>query len=134
MPSGELSWSDKVYDIYAVPTATSLSIAVGLANYTAQSAKRLANYIEEAKKGHSFSDEFDFYDAKGNYKRVISRGSPVLDPKGDVSMIQGTIKDITDTFFEAQRNSLAIEAGHIGVWEYDHLENNLVTTELRHTI
>lgn len=74
-----------------MPTTIELSVAAGLANYTQESIERLEKYLEEAAKGHSFSDEFDFYNAKGNYKRVVSCGRPVLDHKGEVTMIQGTI-------------------------------------------
>ena len=95
--TGEIIWTDEVYEIYGIPKGTSITKIKGISYYAPHDRKRITQYVEDCiSKKQSYDDIFEFIDHQGKKKWVRAIGEPILDPRGKVTRLVGTFQDVTD--------------------------------------
>lgn len=94
--TGELAWTEEVYDIHEVDMATykpTVSEAVGF--YAPASRSVIERLVDRAiKYGEPFDAELELITAKGNHRWVHAIGS-VYQQQDKVKTVSGTFHDIT---------------------------------------
>lgn len=114
--TGELSWTDEVYRIHALPDDTTLSPELSLQYYHPEDRPIIEDAFEAAVEvGKPYDVEARFIDAEGNHRWVRTRGEPQYED-GELIRVRGTVQDITERKErerELQRIKQAVEsAGH----------------------
>lgn len=106
--TGQISWSDEIYEIYQVPRDSKPQLAECLKFYAPKDRERMSQlYRTSLVSGESFDSEFEFTDATGKAKwiRIIGKGQRF--PDGRIQKLLGTFQDISDQkFSEAKHRTI----------------------------
>ncbi|WP_299461257.1 PAS domain S-box protein [uncultured Microscilla sp.] len=137
----EVFWSEEVYRIHQVPLGTPILLEEGLNFYHPKSRPIIEKAVELAiHEKESYDLELQLITAKNVVKWVRAIGIPVIE-NGKVIALQGLFQDIDKqrTTEEALRHiqdkfELAIEAGEVGIWEWNLGESNLQWNQHMHQI
>ncbi|MFB6099528.1 MAG: PAS domain S-box protein, partial [Salinibacter sp.] len=117
--TGEVSWSDKVYDIFEVPEDEEITTERVLSFHPPEVRETLREAFERAVTDRASYDlELPLITAKGNRRWVRAVGGPAKIEGGRVRKVAGAVQDITERK-EAQRDlermAEAIEVASDGV-------------------
>ena len=94
--TGQISWSDEIYEIYGVPRDSKPALSDCILFYAPQDRERMSQlYRNSLDTGESFDNEFEFTDATGNAKWVRIIGKAQRYPDGKIQKLLGTFQDIT---------------------------------------
>ena len=100
-------------------------------------AQTYERWTHALKTGDPYEAEYRLRHRSGVYRWVLARALPVRDSQGHITRWFGTCTDIHDTKIAADiarnvelRLTLALEAGKIGVWDYD-VSNDVLTWDAR---
>jgi PAS domain S-box-containing protein len=142
--SGNTFWTDTVYDIHALDRGTPTNKIDGLSFFPGDEKERLSKLIERTITfKEPYDDVFKFIDARGNHKWVRTKAVAIVDEKGNVSKLLGSIQDITDqkNYEESILNTkqeldnskrileLSLEGASLGVWDWDLISNKVYFDE-----
>jgi PAS domain S-box-containing protein len=120
LQTGEVSWSEKVYEIHEMDPSTEICLEEGLGFYSSESRDR----VEEATKalveeGEPYDLELQIDTAKGNRRWVRTVGAPVETSGGEVTKVAGALQDITDRKGQERRRRQVISRVTDGILKVD---------------
>jgi diguanylate cyclase (GGDEF)-like protein/PAS domain S-box-containing protein len=127
LASGDLSWSDEVYQIYGLPPTERPTVSSAIAGYDPADRARIAALVERAMNdGTPYRDEARIIRPDGSKRNVVHGGGAERSADGTIVAIAGFFRDVTEQEnAERQRHRLseyagnANQAGKIGIWELD---------------
>ncbi len=125
--TGEMSWSDKVYEIHEVELGTDVSVEEGIEFYAPEARPKVREAFEKcAEEGKPYDLELPIITAKGNRRWVRTVGAPSETSDGEVTKVAGAFQDLTprkEAEEELRRSreqlSMAVEGGNVGTWNWD---------------
>ena len=125
--AGEMSWSDKVYEIHEVELGTDVSVEEGIEFYAPEARPKVREAFEKcAEEGKPYDLELPIITAKGNRRWVRTVGAPSETSDGKVTKVAGAFQDLTprkEAEEELRRSreqlSMAVEGGNVGTWNWD---------------
>ncbi|MCS3698653.1 PAS domain S-box protein [Salinibacter ruber] len=125
--TGEVSWSEKVYEIHEMDPSAEVDLEEGLGFYAPESRGRAEEATQAlVEEGEPYDAELQIDTAEGNRRWVRTVGAPAETDDGEVTKVAGAFQDITDRK-EAERElrrsqerlQMATEAGNVGTWNWD---------------
>jgi PAS domain S-box-containing protein len=128
--SGQINWSEQIYNIFKIPHGTSINRADELSRHGVNDGGALLRMINECIAIKKKLDEaFELYDSNDQKKWVRAICKPLIANNGSVEKVIGTIQDITEKMNRlkdaeklAQENKKFknwIENSAQGVWNID---------------
>lgn len=95
--TGEMTWSDRVYEIHELPPTTEVTAEDGLEFYAPEAQARLRAAFERCVDSQKPYDlELPLRTAEGNRRWVRTVGAPVRVEDGEVVKVAGALQDITE--------------------------------------
>ena len=95
--TGEMSWSEKVYEIHEVDPSTEVSVEEALAFYAPEAQPEARDAFEECtREGTPYDLELPILTAEGARRWVRAVGAPIEDPNGDIVKVAGALQDVTE--------------------------------------
>ena len=95
--SGEMTWSDKVYEIHELTPTTEVTAEDGLEFYAPEVRSQLRAAFERCVEHQEPYDlELPLITAEGNRRWVRTVGAPARVEDGEVVKVAGALQDITD--------------------------------------
>jgi PAS domain S-box-containing protein len=95
--TGETAWSDKVYEIYEMPSGTEIKTEDVLGFHPEGPRARLEDAYERAiERGESYDLELPIVTAEGKNRWVRAVGGPAEMRSGEVTKVAGAVQDITE--------------------------------------
>ncbi|WP_240316401.1 PAS domain S-box protein [Salinibacter ruber] len=125
LKSGEVSWSEKVYEIHEMEPGAEISLKEGLGFYAPESQGRAEEATEAlVEEGKSYDLELQIETAEGHRRWVRSVGAPVEmegaeTEGGEATKIAGAFQDITSRKKEERRRKQVISRVTDGIVEVD---------------
>lgn len=122
------TWSDQVYRIYGRDTSLPPAVYPEVQQYfTPESWEKLAAVVEDALQNNtSYTCDAEVVRPDGSHRWIIARGEVLLDAKGKLIRLHGSVQDITERKNAAillqaseERLQMAIEATSEGLWDWD---------------
>jgi PAS domain S-box-containing protein len=118
--TGEVSWSEKVYEIHELEPGTEICLEDGLGFYASESKGKVEDAIEALTEERAPYDvELKLNTAEGNRRWVRTVGAPVETSGGEVTKVAGAFQDITERKEEERRRKQVIERVTDGIVEVD---------------
>lgn len=118
-------WSRQVYAIHEVEYGSPIDLSLAINFFAPKERERMKSYVSACREGVPYEDTFEFITAKGRNIWVRATGRPVYGPHGDVTMLRGTLQDITEMRISDQQQALALDVTQTGVWTWDYLTGKL---------
>ncbi|WP_419190728.1 PAS domain-containing protein [Saltatorellus ferox] len=124
--SGELTWSDEVFNIHEMEPGSTPSVGEAIAFYTPEDASVVEERLERLlRDGIPYEIVNRIITAKGNRRWVHALAELELDPDGEPLRIIGSFRDITEQH-EAEtrlreseeRYMYALEGARDGLWDW----------------
>ena len=110
VPTGELVFSPRCYEIFGLPADGSIPITYDLA-YSAMHPEDVvrvqAALLKSQQDVADFDEEYRIFTADGQMRWIQSRGKANVDGVGLVDLIQGVLNDITEPQCEAMELAAA---------------------------
>jgi signal transduction histidine kinase len=123
----ELFWSDEVYRIHGRdPAHFSPDLKTGIEAYHPDDRSAVEQHVQEAmqnKQGFEFQKRI--VKPSGEIRHVVSQGECETDDDGNLTLLFGVLKDITDVVSERERFELAALASNSAVWDWD-VRNDII--------
>ncbi len=125
LKSGEVSWSEKVYEIHEMEPGAEISLKEGLGFYAPESQGRAEEATEAlVEEGKPYDLELQIDTAEGHRRWVRSVGAPVEmegaeTEGGEATKIAGAFQDITSRKKEERRRKQVISRVTDGIVEVD---------------
>ncbi|WP_263786891.1 PAS domain-containing protein [Salinibacter grassmerensis] len=130
LQTGEVSWSEKIYEIYEMDPSAEVSLEAGLEFYTPESKEKITEATEAlTEEGEAYDLELQIETAEGNRRWVRSVGAPAetngvetngAEMKGEeVTEVAGALQDITGRKEEERRRQEVIRRVTDGIIEVD---------------
>lgn len=122
------TWSKEVYEFYGRdPSLPPASYPEVQKYFTPESWANLVVCVERAlADGRSYECDVEVVRSDGTRRWIIARGEGVRDAAGALTLLRGTVQDITqrkqaeaDLRESEARRALALHAAHAGTWEWD---------------
>jgi len=137
LATGDLHWSDGVFEVHELPVGPSPTVEEALGFYPPHAAALVQAGLDEAiAKGVPYDVETELVTAKGNRIWVHTRGGVERGPDGEPTFLFGTIRDVTQRHEAEQRVreseerlKLALEGARDGVWDWDLETNEVVFSD-----
>lgn len=132
--SKQLEWSPEVYRIYGLDPATPIDIDTGSGAIYPEDQSRVAEYIQRCHSGETPEPiAYRIRRPDGEVRWVEARGEFELDSDDRLLRLVGIVQDITERYNSEQalrerenqlrltteRLEMAVDAGHVGLWEWD---------------
>lgn len=96
LQSGELYWSEEVYDIYALPRNSKITPELGIKHYSESDREHINELFTRAMNtGKGYQTECEFIDDKGVNKWVRTSGRVRKNKQGEAISVYGVFEDIT---------------------------------------
>jgi PAS domain S-box-containing protein len=112
-------WSESIYDIYALPYDTPIKKVDAISYYAPHERAKLTKLIEDCITHQTtFSEKFEFIDAKGCFKWVHSTCTPITDEKNAVIKLAGTFQDVTEIVQKEQDLKHVLNNITEGYWDW----------------
>ena len=135
----QLHWSPSMYKMHDVETGTSITLEDGINFYhpdhRAIIKRAINNGIQNAEK---YDLESILVTQKGRHVWVNTVGHPVIED-GKITKIRGLLRDIDEkkrlqqkTEDQVQLLSSAIDAGEIGIWNWNIADDSMYWNEYMH--
>ena len=143
LESGKVDWSEELFRLFGLsPGSTAPSYHEQEKMFTKDSWERLTEISQVAVlKGVGYSLELEIETPDGERRRFIASAEPIRDSTGKVVRFFGTTQDVTSQYEAhqkmeqiSQRLKLATQAAHIGIWDWDVIQNQLFWDDLMHEI
>ena len=132
--TGVVTWSDAMYDIFGVDSATFIpSMDTTLVYCHPDDRDHVSQVMGDAgKNGKDFEIDFRITRPDGEHRTLICKGQPEFDDDGHMVAMFGVTTDVTEAF-EAIRSiqdqkemlGLAAQLAHLGHWVWNRDENRL---------
>ncbi len=125
LKSGEVSWSEKVYEIHEMEPGAEISLKEGLGFYAPESKGRAEEATEAlVEEGKPYDLELQIETAEGHRRWVRSVGAPVEmegaeTEGGEATKIAGAFQDITGRKKEERRRKQVISRVTDGILKVD---------------
>ncbi|MCS3784718.1 PAS domain S-box protein [Salinibacter ruber] len=125
LKSGEVSWSEKVYEIHEMEPGAEISLKEGLGFYAPESKGRAEEATEAlVEEGKPYDLELQIDTAEGHRRWVRSVGAPVEmegaeTEGGEATKIAGAFQDITGRKKEERRRKQVISRATDGILKVD---------------
>ncbi|MFZ6713358.1 EAL domain-containing protein [Undibacterium sp. TC9W] len=128
VPTGVHSWSEEVYLIYGRDPSLPPAIYPEVQQYfTPDSWANLASAVDRAiLTSAPYTCDAEVIRPDGSHRWIIARGEAVLDAKGKLLRLHGSVQDITDRKIAAmqlqtseERLQMAITATSEALWDWD---------------
>lgn len=126
--------TDQVKEIYQYPAELDLPLEDGINFYHEEDRPKIRKGVEDAiSKGvpYDLTLRLIRYDKERIWVRA--RGFPIKDDAGNVVKLMGSLQDVTSEVTEsekrehfADRMRLALKVTHIGIWDWDVVNDHLV--------
>jgi len=95
--TGELYWSDEVYQIHGLAPSDEIDVEAALNAYHPDDRDRVAEYVSRAlEEKEDFQFKLRLIKADGEVRHVLATGVVRLNSDGDVQSVFGIFEDITD--------------------------------------
>lgn len=95
--SGDLYWSDEIYDIHGLPKGSEVSPGISIQHYSPEDRERINDLFQQAVvSGKSYQLECEFRDQQGTKKWVRTSGRARKNKLGEVIGVYGGFEDITE--------------------------------------
>lgn len=123
--SGQIEWSDTVYEIYGRDPALGPPTAEEEATfYSLEDSMMLKAYAAEAiRRGSPWMTDVRIELPDGSHKRLTASGTPLRNDEGKVVQLHGTVQDITERKLAEEETARSeellrtiLEALPVGVW------------------
>lgn len=131
--TGELTWSDQVFEIYGVdPETYPVSFESAMASCHPDDRDDVLRALDEAIATRA-AFEFDCrIQARAGTRTLICKGQPEIDANGAVVAFFGVVADVTDAFAairaihdQKEMLGLAAHLAHLGHWIWSEDEHRL---------
>ncbi len=105
-------WSPQMFEIYGLdPAGPPVPFAEVHRLFAPDSWAQLGPTVEQAfQTGKPYELECEIVRPDGNHGWIVSRGYPIIDARGKISGLRGTIQDITELKRSEERNRLIVNA------------------------
>ncbi|MFB6247488.1 MAG: PAS domain S-box protein [Salinibacter sp.] len=120
LQTGEVSWSEKVYEIHELDPSTEIDLEESLGFYAPESQDRIEEATEAlVEEREPYDLELQIDTAEGNRRWVRTVGAPVETSGGEVTKVAGALQDITERKKEERRRKQVISRVTDGIIEVD---------------
>ena len=97
LQAGQVSWSEKVYEIHEMEPGSDVGLEEAIAFYPPEVRGQVQEVIQEiAEESTSYDLELPIVTAKGNRRWVRTVGAPSETSGGEVTKVAGALQDITE--------------------------------------
>lgn len=141
--SGRVDWSDELYRVFGLsPQEGAPPYEQQTRLFAPESWDRLTASVQRSvETGEGYELFLTAIDVEGHRRATVARAETLRDAEGRVAKLVGTFQDISDRERAAtelrrlnERFQLAAGAAHIGVWEWDLVDDSLVWDDTMHRI
>jgi PAS domain S-box-containing protein len=95
--SEEVKWTEEIFRIYGLPVSKGVNLNAAILCYASHEREKISALVKRGiDEGHSWEQEFEFIDVKGNHKWVRSIGEAIKNREGKTYKLKGTFQDITE--------------------------------------
>jgi PAS domain S-box-containing protein len=127
LKTGEVDWSEKVYEIHEVEPQVPIDLETSLEFYVPEAQEEVQEAADTlVEEGEPYDLELPIETVEGNRRWVRTVGAPVEVEGGEVVKVAGAFQDITERKraereLERQNDLFrrAQEIADVGAWEYD---------------
>ena len=136
--SGKIIWSDEIFKIFGRDPSLGTPTFAEVQQYLHPDDRDRHQQLVETSIANCqiFENEVRFYRGDGSLGYFQTRGEPIVDDSGHLTLLVGTVLDITDrkqAEIELQnlsdRLNLAVKSGAIGIWDWNAQKNILIWDE-----
>ncbi len=131
LQTGEVNWSDRIYEIHEMEPGAEIDLEKGLSFYAAESRERLLEATEAlVEEGSPYDLELQIETAEGNRRWIRVAGAPAESSGGpaegeitpaeeEITKVAGALQDITERKEEERRRKQVISRVTDGIIEVD---------------
>ncbi|WP_259129873.1 PAS domain S-box protein [Salinibacter ruber] len=129
LQTGEVNWSDRIYEIHEMEPGAEIDLEKGLSFYAPESRERLLEATETlVEEGRPYDLELQIETAEGNRRWIRVAGAPaessggpaegeITPAEGEITKVAGALQDITERKEEKRRRKQAISRVTDGIIE-----------------
>ncbi len=124
LQTGEVSWSDRIYEIHEMEPGSEIDLEKGLSFYAPESRERLVEATETlVEEGRPYDLDLQITTAKGSRRWIRVAGAPAESSggpaEGEITKVAGALQDITERKEEEHRRKQVISRVTDGIIEVD---------------
>jgi len=96
-PTGELTWSEEMYNIMGVPLNKPLILSEVISVFPPEEREHFSKAVDKAiKQGKPYSEDYKIIRPDGSFRIIHDEGEMIYDKDGKAEVMIGTTQDITD--------------------------------------
>ncbi len=124
LQTGEVNWSDRIYEIHEMEPGAEIDLEKGLSFYAPESRERLLEATDTLMgEGRPYDLDLQVKTAKGSRRWVRVAGAPAESSggpaEGEITKVDGALQDITERKEEEHRRKQVISRVTDGIIEVD---------------
>jgi PAS domain S-box-containing protein len=97
LPTGELTWSEEMYNIMGVPLNKPLNLSEVINVFPLEERERFSKAVDKAiNQGKPYSEDYKIIRPDGSVRIIHDEGEMIYDKEGKAEIMIGTTQDITD--------------------------------------
>ena len=124
LQTGEVSWSDRIYEIHEMEPGSEIDLEKGLSFYAPESRERLVEATETlVEEGRPYDLDLQITTAKGSRRWIRVAGAPAESSggpaEGEITKVAGALQDITERKEEERRRKQTVQRVTDAIVEVD---------------